>query len=631
MKKGHGPGSALSKERSDTTAGTRSSMWSVQAVDGDTTLEVPSGVEVKLDGRLGLVMEQSSEFSHSHVPVCWQDDGSVTNLKPRDLKRAELQSVTQNLDAHLRKLIVSKITETLPHELEFLTTESSELPEITFSLDRAYESADSLVVLHQPKPGAEGETLSDSMQLSPDGKRASVKIRSFCHLCVAGRTRQPTVLPHREPKPSTGADGDEELSATSSDEEASINSSDDEVDTADKSDAYFSAFAPPEVARGGRTFAVEVAAFALEYSVEVAETAVARGKEQKAAPRQRPLLITHGAEVSIELQLPDEFVADPAIKRVHWDGTYSTAVFKVTCVDAEAGPHFCEALIAVVGQSQNSISLQYDLHVVEAGRSLPASGVSSPESRELVETVSSTTHLPERRPGGEHHIFINYRRTYYQLADRVRLRLEKHGYRCFFDLDSDCGIGAGDFQSQLKGSLKGVPYLLAILTPAPSGPDKLETLDSGETVNRHELSYMQHVKRYGELEWNDWCAVELTDALADPWTEVIPLFHPDYAMEDYAGQLKEVPGLSPQNAKGIGGPGHFEKSILTVHELIQRDIAKKKRAAAQQKREGELVATLSSVSRDWRLRSTCLKAFLMRSWSRSRSRSHARTMSNVNV
>ena len=150
----------------------------------------------------------------------------------------------------------------------------------------------------------------------------------------------------------------------------------------------------------------------------------------------------------------------------------------------------------------------------------------------------------------------------------------------------------------MKGSLKGVPYLLAILTPAPSGPDKLEQDErTGETVNRHELSYMEHVKRYGELGWTDWCAVEIKDALADPRTEVIPLFHPDYAMDDFAGQLNVIPGLSAQNAKSIGGPGHFEKSILTVHELIQRDIVKKRRQAAQLQHESELVATLSSASR----------------------------------
>ena len=133
---------------------------------------------------------------------------------------------------------------------------------------------------------------------------------------------------------------------------------------------------------------------------------------------------------------------------------------------------------------------------------------------------------------------------------------------------------------------------------------------------------MEHVKRYGELGWTDWCAVEIKDALADPRTEVIPLFHPDYAMDDFAGQLNVIPGLSAQNAKSIGGPGHFEKSILTVHELIQRDIVKKRRQAAQLQHESELVATLSSASRKLQAQVDLPEG--VPHWSRSRSQSKSR-------
>ena len=57
---------------------------------------------------------------------------------------------------------------------------------------------------------------------------------------------------------------------------------------------------------------------------------------------------------------------------------------------------------------------------------------------------------------------------------------------------------------------------------------------------------------------------------------MIPLFHPDYRTPDYAAQLRDLPhdiaGLSAQNAKPIGDPALFDKSIEVVHELMQRDI-----------------------------------------------------------
>jgi len=83
---------------------------------------------------------------------------------------------------------------------------------------------------------------------------------------------------------------------------------------------------------------------------------------------------------------------------------------------------------------------------------------------------------------------------------------------------------------------------------------------------------------------------------------VIPLFHPDYRTPDYAAQLRDLPhdiaGLSAQNAKPIGDPALFDKSIEVVHELIQRNIISRygrgatsaARAAAD---EGQLARQLS--------------------------------------
>jgi hypothetical protein len=124
---------------------------------------------------------------------------------------------------------------------------------------------------------------------------------------------------------------------------------------------------------------------------------------------------------------------------------------------------------------------------------------------------------------------------------------------------------------------------------------------------RRELSYTETVRRYAQEGWTDYCQKELSQALADPSTEVIPLFHPDYRQEDYAAQLRDLPEdisalavstgrttqltttlarstdsnalcgyrAQAQNAKAIGAPALFDKSIEVVHELIQRDIVRR--------------------------------------------------------
>ena len=80
---------------------------------------------------------------------------------------------------------------------------------------------------------------------------------------------------------------------------------------------------------------------------------------------------------------------------------------------------------------------------------------------------------------------------------------------------------------------------------------------------------------------------------------MIPLFHPDYRTPDYAAQLRDLPhdiaGLSAQNAKPIGDPALFDKSIEVVHEIIQRNIISRygPSAARALADEGQLVRQLS--------------------------------------
>lgn len=161
---------------------------------------------------------------------------------------------------------------------------------------------------------------------------------------------------------------------------------------------------------------------------------------------------------------------DTSSRSFKWNGKRATVEFEVACLRrAETRNHLCKALVEVNGVQ--AAVLRFELNVVS--RAMPSPPVSPPsECTEL--RSATTTLLPPLRPGGGgHHIFINYRRAHFELADRVRRQLQTYGYRCFFDSDPGCGLGVGDFQAQLERSLRGVPFLVAILTPAPSGPDEV--------------------------------------------------------------------------------------------------------------------------------------------------------------
>lgn len=355
------------------------------------------------------------------------------------------------------------------------------------------------------------------------------------------------------------------------------------------SDAYFTAFAPPQIFPDGAAFLLEVTAFALEYSAVVVEGAADRGKSAVSA-KQRPVPIAVGTKMSVCLELPSQaFYYKEGSEGLVWDGTHCTAVFEVACLNqAEARRHVCKAMIGVDGQ-EDRVVLRFELNVVANNRVLspPGTGLSSPAS-ELAEVPGSTTLLPEVQQAQSPHIFISYRRTYFELADRVRRQLQTYGYRCFFDLDPQSGLGASDFQTQLESSLRGVPYLLAIITPAPSGEDDV----------CRGLSYTECIRHYAAEGRTDYCHMELATALADARTEVIPLFHPTYRSSNYDEQLRDLPAdiadLVAKNAKPIGDAALFNKSIEAVHELIQRHVA----ASIHRKFQQDLERQLSSLSVD---------------------------------
>lgn len=522
-----------------------------------------------------------------------QEDGTETTLKPRDLEKdsSEWQEITAGLDPQLLESVVSTFSMALPHGLQFMESVSLGHPSLTFGLSKAYAKASDLIVLHQSKDGAAWEVLHPHIEISENGKRASFQIRSFSNYAVAdqrlAQCSAPPVAPRPRPKLATGffAGEDSSDSATSDDDSGTEREA---LSGTTTTDAYFTAFAPPRIFPDGTAFLLDVTAFALEYSAVVVEGAADRGKSAASA-KQRPVPIAVGTKMSVHLELPSQaFHCEEGSEVLVWDGMHSTAVFEVACLNqAEPRRHVCKAMIGIAGQ-EDRVVLRFELNVVADNRVLspPASGLSSP-TPELAEVPGSTTLLPEvhaQRP----HIFISYRRTHFELADRVRRQLQTYGYRCFFDLDPQSGLGAGDFQTQLESSLCGVPYLLAIITPAPSGEDDV----------RRGLSYTECIRHYAKQGWTDYCHVELAMALADARTEVIPLFHPEYRNSDYGVQLGDLPadivGLAAKNAKPIGDAALFDKSIEAVHELIQRHVA----ASIHREFQHDLEWQLSSLSVD---------------------------------
>jgi hypothetical protein len=298
------------------------------------------------------------------------DQVSFKSLGPDS---TELAVAKKTLHPELLPCVRSKFVETRPHALEFI----DEPALLSVTLTKSYDNADDLVVMHKAKPGTVWEVLSEEIELSEGGKRASIRVRSFCTRVIIDAAALPQQAPpatelvralpqrpslaHLEPDPDS-----EPVSCTLS----GLN----QAETT-SSDAYFSAFAPPEIMPDGHSVLIEVVMFALAYGAEVAVDATARGKTKVSPTRKLPIML--GAEVSIVLDLPeDAFETDHNEAEVlQWDGTYATAAFEVTCLRrAELRTHVCKAIISVAGV--RAAILRFELNVVR--RVLPSPPVSPP-------------------------------------------------------------------------------------------------------------------------------------------------------------------------------------------------------------------------------------------------------------
>lgn len=389
-------------------------VWSHQAVHGDTVLEVCT-----------------DEIPQEKITVRnIQDESELVTVKQHFVVNVESGEGIA-LDAYVR----SSFVETRPHALEFVKEPAT----LSIALDRAYESADNLAVMHKAGPDAEWVVLPDRLVLSDGGKRANMHVWSFCTRVVVehpriqrpqNNTHEAALLrPLRVNKPARPPS----------------------VEPDEGGDAFLTAFAPPEVIPDANDFVVEIVVFSLEYTEQVKESAASHGKIDVGA---RSIVINKNASVLIRLEVPsDSFEAEDTAETFTWNGHCGKVQFHMACLrGAESRRHLCKAYVEV-DEMQTAV-LRFELNVVP--RDMPSPPVTPPS--ELTELrTSTTTLLPPLQPGAEHHIFINYRRTHHELADRVRRQLETYGYRCFFDLDPDCGLGVGDFQPQLENSLRGTP------------------------------------------------------------------------------------------------------------------------------------------------------------------------------
>ena len=446
---------------------------------------------------------------------------------------------TQTIAECWQPHLVTSLYQTLPHGKVFLQQPAK----LQVKLKTAFRAQD-LVVLKRSRPGAAWRiACEESVHVSTDGRLATVFVRSFSQRAlstVAGLevpvVDAPLAMEGGLPTPAAPPEPDDvqdwmlaQLDALGISSDDELQSSEDEPESSEAPEpepepepersssvrrndmaqvepfafaepAFVSAYAPTEILPDGNPFLVEIAAYTRAYTAHVAEFQADQGNV--ATGKKGPLPFPEGSTISITLSLPPEaFDSDDlSPDEFIWDGKYGIAQFIVHCRrSAPQRMHVCQAKIAVDGREIRAV-LCFKLKVVALQTLSPPV---TPPSERVELPSSSLTLLPPLKPGAQHHIFINYRRSHFELADRVRRQLDSYGYRCFFDLDPETGLGVGEFQGQLEASLTGVPFLLAILTPAPSGPDEIRTT----------LSYTETVRRYAQEGWTDYCHVELRKAL----------------------------------------------------------------------------------------------------------------------
>ncbi len=139
-----------------------STVWSHQSVFGDSLLEC-------------------SDDSLRRANI------SSDKVKMQNLNLDQMAVAKKTLHPELLPCLRSSFVETRPHALEFL----DEPALLSVALEKPYDNADELWVLHKSKPDAAWEVLNEEVQLSEGGKRASIRIRSFCTRVIVDEAALP--------------------------------------------------------------------------------------------------------------------------------------------------------------------------------------------------------------------------------------------------------------------------------------------------------------------------------------------------------------------------------------------------------------------------------------------------------
>lgn len=166
-------------------------------------------------------------------------------------------------------------------------------------------------------------------------------------------------------------------------------------------------------------------------------------------------------------------------------------------------------------------------------------------------------------PSGAPHVFLSYRRAHQDLADRVRLYMERdYGYRVFMDTSPESGLTVGDFQQQLEGSLARAKVVIPLLTPAPSGTD----------ARRRALSYLGCVKDSAAAGQTDWCYRELqlaTQGYAQGSKILVPVFRGVDISRELSGLPEDIAPLGSVQAIELFD-SYFADGIARIHKGLQR-------------------------------------------------------------
>lgn len=350
---------------------------------------------------------------------------------------------------------------------------------------------------------------------------------------------------------------------------------------------YFSAFAPKAI-QPNTTFLLNVWAFCKAQRAQVIRIEAQAGKSE--AGSKGPLCIFIGDQIVIELELPEEAFelknADGS-DSMEWFGEATNTTFAVTCKpDAPPGQFACKASISVfdsdVKEEKRGVLL-FQLNVKEKwsiGSMFGFGNKSKTPSRNSSSTTAVRS-LPKiiGAKGGDlsatltilprnssPHIFISYRRMHKDFGQLIRVGLERYGYDCFLDINPTNGLGAGDFQAQLKTAMGTAKVVIPLLTPAPSGPPG---------TDRFKMTSMECLKDRIAKGETDFCQFELEWALSDPDKIVLPLYR-DIKTSDLGKELSGLPGvLSKLSTIGAFAfhDDMVDECILRTHNQIQTALA----------------------------------------------------------